>query len=316
MSAAVGPDHELRAYAVPITARPFRLTVGVRPTKRWLLPGPDGDAQVRLKTLLLTERRGEVVVVDDGCHDELVALTALMRHANRGDRQLSDGRPAPDDGDDRPASGDAVAEFVAQAAVTQEDFCLVQRSPADGAWRLVAACVCFPSHWRLADKMGHDLDAIHLPVPGYDQRLAVATRMFFDRAAVRSPASSTPETGPATADAVAGTGIWERFNWTLTGTDDLFCPEPSQPRALDHRNLGTQLWLRTERQTVRQVPGYADAMAFTIRTFLTPLAELTADERRALAVSLAGVSPEMARYRGSVGYREDVQEWLRSPEHL
>ena len=51
----------------------------------------------------------------------------------------------------------------------QEDLCLMQRGAA--GYRLVAV-VCFPAHWRLADKLGRPLEAIHEPVPGFGERLA------------------------------------------------------------------------------------------------------------------------------------------------
>ena len=55
-------------------------------------------------------------------------------------------------------------------------------------------------------------------------------------------------------------------------------------------------------------------MLFTIRTFLTPLGELDAVERVALAGSLRGVSDELIRYRGWVGYVGAVVEWLSGGE--
>ena len=38
--------------------------------------------------------------------------------------------------------------------------------------RLIAAVLCFPSRWRLADKMDRLMGAIHGPVPFYADRLA------------------------------------------------------------------------------------------------------------------------------------------------
>ena len=39
--------------------------------------------------------------------------------------------------------------------LVQEDLCLMQRG--DAGYRLVAAVLCFPAHWRLADKLGRPL---------------------------------------------------------------------------------------------------------------------------------------------------------------
>jgi hypothetical protein len=50
-----------------------------------------------------------------------------------------------------------------------------------GLYRLTAGCVCFPSRWRLADKAGHPINDIHIPVPTYDDRLAPGMNRLFDR---------------------------------------------------------------------------------------------------------------------------------------
>src|ERR1700761_9602254 len=47
--------------------------------------------------------------------------------------------------------------------LVREDFCLIQDSP-DGPV-LAAAVLCFPSRWRLADKIGRPLAAVHEVVP-------------------------------------------------------------------------------------------------------------------------------------------------------
>ena len=39
------------------------------------------------------------------------------------------------------------------AGLAQEDFCVMQAQP-DGAYALTAALLCFPAHWRLAEKLG------------------------------------------------------------------------------------------------------------------------------------------------------------------
>jgi len=67
---------------------------------------------------------------------------------------------------------------VAAARLVQEDLCVLVRSDA---WRLQAACVCFPSRWNLASKLGTTLDDIHRPVPSYDVELSRPTNAFFER---------------------------------------------------------------------------------------------------------------------------------------
>ena len=90
------------------------------------------------------------------------------------------------------------------ARLVQEDLCLMRRDPADGAYKLVAASVCFPTGWTLADKMGHSVAAIHAPIPNYDTQLESTMDRFFDRIKVDRP-------------------VW-RLNWNLMSRPDLFQP--------------------------------------------------------------------------------------------
>ena len=65
-------------------------------------------------------------------------LVAMVRGASRG--------LAPE-----PHAG-----LAALAGLAQEDFCLMQRA-AGRAYALTAALLCFPAHWRLAEKLGRPL---------------------------------------------------------------------------------------------------------------------------------------------------------------
>ncbi len=50
------------------------------------------------------------------------------------------------------------------------DFVLLERA-ADGLFRVAAGCVCFPSSWRLQDKLGMTLQVVHAVVPGLNAAL-------------------------------------------------------------------------------------------------------------------------------------------------
>ena len=79
-------------------------------------------------------------------------------------------------------------------------------------WHLVAASLCFPAHWVLAEKMGKPLAAIHDPVPHYDERLAAPVDRFFNKMTV----------GP----------ISSRMNWSLQIGKDLFTPHRAARKAV------------------------------------------------------------------------------------
>ena len=147
----------------------------------------------------------------------------------------------------RGLASDATDEhpIVAASRLVQEDLCVLVRSDA---WRLEAACVCFPSRWALATKIGRTLDEIHAPVPSYDQELSGPTSSVFDRL--------RPERS-----------FW-RLNWSLLDSPDLF--QPTSARAAPGGDLD-QWYFRVERQTLRRLPA-SDAIVFTIRTYVTSAA--------------------------------------------
>ena len=137
--------------------------------------------------------------------------------------------------------------IVEASRLVQEDLCVLVR---EDAWRLRAACVCFPSRWDLATKIGTTLDDIHAPVPGYDSQLSTPTNSFFDR--LRPDRS-----------------FW-RLNWTLLDHPDLH--QPNRARVAPSGELD-DWYFRVERQTLRQLQR-TNAIVFTIRTYVTSAASL------------------------------------------
>lgn len=279
----IGPSDPLRSRAVPLTPKPFRMVVGTRPTSEWLLPGSDHPEQLPVKAELLRTRPGDVLAALPGAEEGIAALAEMVRQAVPDLESGADHELPPKYYQGRPAE----RELADVSLRVQEDLCLMQRRSHQ--WRLWAAAVCFPSGWRVADKIGAGLDAIHNPVPGYAARLARASTQALDRVA-------------------AGDAIVERFNWVLVDSPRLVVAEGGVDGQSDPAPP-EQLWLRTERQTMRPVPDGL-GVVFTIRTFLTPLADLTGREQRALRESLRGVSDELAEYRSSLGYRDAVASWL------
>src|SRR4051812_9319646 len=153
-------------------------------------------------------------------------------------------------GDHHPADAHPLA---AAGLLVQEDLCLMVAR--DGAWHLDGAILCFPSEWRLGDKLGRPLAAVHAPVTHYADELGDRVDRFFDRLSVDRP-------------------VWRR-NLFVKATNALFLPVavtggPDAPAPADD---GSPFWLRSERQTLRKLPR-TGAILFTIRTQLAPLAVL------------------------------------------
>jgi hypothetical protein len=174
------------------------------------------------------------------------------------------------------------------ARLVPEDLCLMRRTGT--GYVLAAACVCFPSRWRLADKIGRTLGAIHGPVPGYADSLGGAVDRFFERIAADRP-------------------VW-RLNWTIHDS-----PEPFQPVAAKRESpadLGRDVFLRVERQTLRRLPRSGDVL-FTIRTYIRPLGEIAQDAEaaRRLAAAIDNLPPAMRDYRSLTHFADALTAWLR-----
>jgi hypothetical protein len=169
-----------------------------------------------------------------------------------------------------------------------EDLCLMRRT--DAGYALAAACVCFPSRWRLADKIGRNLAAIHAPVPGYAGALGAPVDRFFDKITVDRP-------------------VW-RLNWTVHDSPELFQPvSTKRPRPTD---FAGQVFLRVERQTLRRLPASGDVL-FTIRTYITPLGEIAkdADAARRLAAAIETLPEALREYRSLTQFADALVAWLR-----
>ena len=221
-----------RAPYVPIDARGWRLTMGLRPLDEaaWLDVDERRDDELALKHSLLERSRSAVVATrpaGDAASAELLdeVRRCLATYHPQLELTVSDEHPV-----------------VAASRLVQEDLCVLVHSDA---WRLEAACVCFPSRWGLSTKIGRSLDEIHGPVPSYDEELSGPTTSVFDR--------MRPERS-----------FW-RLNWSLLDCPDLF--QPTSARVAPGGDLD-QWFFRVERQTLRRL-ATSGAIVFTIRTYVT-----------------------------------------------
>lgn len=150
-----------------------------------------------------------------------------------------------------------------------EDLCLLQPDAA-GDYRLTAGAVAFPTDWRLADKMGLPLTAIHAPIHGYAEQLASGVDHFF---------RSLPA-GP----------IFGRGNWFVVPSSAChYLPEDDPTERFAHvtaANAGSTLFVRCERQTLRRLPD-TGAVLFTIGIHVAPLADLSASAVARVASAVA-----------------------------
>jgi hypothetical protein len=262
---------------VPLDQRPWRLAMGLRPLEesKWLEVDARRDEELALKRRLVSGERDTVVALREEGNAASVELRDLVIE------NLATFHPD--------IERDVVASehpIVQASLLVQEDLCVLVN---DGEWRLAAACVCFPSRWSLITKIGTSLDAIHAPVPGYDDELSRPTNSFFSRL--------QPERS-----------FW-RLNWTLLDDASLFQPGLHRPSA----SGGPDQWhFRVERQTLRLL-STTRAAVFTIHTYVASVQQLR-DEHEDftdnLLTALDSAPPAMKAYKGWVGVADQLRETL------
>lgn len=192
---------------------------------------------------------------------------------------------------------DGGAPLLVASRLVQEDLCLMTK--AESGWRLSAASVCFPSTWSLAEKLGLDMNRIHMQVPGFQGRTHEIVTRIFDQLKVEHPT--------------------QRLNWSIYGDGRLHHPETkSDPheRFPDNSPALERAHIRVERQTIRKLKT-SQAILFTIRVYADPLARLAdhpdgASLARSLREQLLALAPEELRYKGLAEARERLAEELEA----
>lgn len=266
-------------------------TIGLAPIdeSRWIEPDERLAEQLALKDAILAREPdafGAIAGGEPGQGEVLDLLAAhlaacypgLYRRAGGAMRIAANGRRVSLFGE---------PPLLTAARLVQEDLLLMQRR-AEG-WILVAGALCFPSTWRLADKLGRALDAIHAPVPGWAGPMAGRVARIFDR--------------------LAPGRLVERFNWSVYGDARLRHAEPRQSPAerFPPGDPTARAHVRVERQTLRRLPRSGDIL-FTVRVHVDPVAAFARAARgrelaRALHDQLAALDPPQLAYKGLVEAR-------------
>ena len=237
-------------YSLPPIERLPALTMGLRGCAPDLwLDGPDAFAdetmllrQLAEKQRLFSERRRDVFAsVHDSEAAMLDASQTLAAHLRQYNKMTVSAKQA--------ASLTEISGMIPEDVLiltTAED----TRPYPD--WVLTAASLCFPSHWRLSEKIGKSITAIHTPVPGFAETLSKQVNRFF----------TTMQPGR----------LSQRLNWSVQSGDRLFAPvrPPSEAKASTAEEWGEVIHIRIERQCFYKLEA-SDAVIFTIRTSLAPL---------------------------------------------
>ncbi len=262
----------------------FRIGLAPLEPAAWIEPDETLPFQLAEKERLLGERLADVFVEEPDTHGaQSEALERIAGHAarhfphvweveDRSVRVLPIDRRVDLEGDGPP--------LIRASRLVQEDLVLMRRGEA--GWRLAAACVCFPSSWRLREKAFRPIAQIHAPVPGFGpgSRNAGLIERIFDKLQPAVP-------------------VW-RMNWSIYPDSQLFHGEASGERALDGE-LESR-FLRVERQTLTKLPVSGDIL-FTIRIHLDAAALIAVHPERArlaagLAAQLRALDAAQLAYKG------------------
>jgi dimethylamine monooxygenase subunit A len=286
----------------PFAPGPFRLSMGLRPLdlQDWIEPDEHMAVELAEKARLLRDHHQEVfAVLPEATKSTTEVLELLAAHLParfptlyRREGPLLTNLVMQQTWD---LAQPALHPLDLAGRLVQEDLCLMARQAPRDVYCLVGASLCFPTRWRLAEKMGKPLQAIHAPVPAYDAQLASTLDRFFARLRPDKP-------------------VW-RCNWSLVDDPRLFQPTgPGQSECngeITADNAGEKVWLRMERQTLRRLPR-TRAIVFTIRVHVRPLGHLArCPERAALfAATLRALPEPMRLYKSLPPFLAAVLAWL------
>ncbi len=186
---------------------------------------------------------------------------------------------------------DPLSRCLALGMAWEPDFALL-RPDSSGKMILVAGCVCFPSFWRLQDKMGHRIDFIHQVVPGLNEKIGSAIDVLLAR--------------------MKPGGCLRRSNWTLSRTNELNqYPEREVTRLTADCRL-QDIWLRMEHQALVSLPE-SRGVLFGIRIQHVSLEEALrnplASERVRSAIET--MPEEVHQYRQQAPLRDRLLAMLR-----
>ncbi len=201
----------------------------------WLRVDETYGAQMRYRLALLADKPQAVLWEPAASRDAALEVLeeALALLPGKGFAVQGDQVRCPDG---REVALDRAAPLRTLGQLVQQDICVMDKQGDQHV--LVAAVLCFPANWRLAEKAGRPLTDIHLPVDAYDAGIARRVQRLFDGVQVDRP-------------------LW-RFNRLAYGDADLH-----QPARKDQGLV--RRYERAERQCVVRMPR-TRAVVFSIHT--------------------------------------------------
>ena len=253
-------------------------------------------AEMAERRRLLATAHGDVFAatpVSDAARREALEVTVAALTLHHPDWFSRDGGTVRNHLTGESWEQDAIDPLELAGRLVQEDLCLIQND-ADGPV-FTAAVLCFPSRWRLMDKIGKILADVHGPVPLYADRLAAPVDRFMRHLKVGHIAS--------------------RLNWSLLDDPALFQPvgkwRVEGGSDITHENAGERVFLRVERQTLRRLPS-TGAVLFGIRVHVYRLDRVIDGPVRAAALAEAvyALPADIQHYKSLLPFRAALLRWL------
>lgn len=285
---------------LPFEPGPYRMAMGLLtvPESAWFELDALYPAEMQQRRALLAQHHAEVFAalpVSDAARAEALAMVAANIAAHHPGWFSQDGGAFRNHltGECWNLAHPPCDPLELAGRLVQEDLCLIQL--ADGVPVLTAAVLCFPSRWRLQEKIGRPLAGVHAPVPSYADRLAAPVDRFMRH--------------------LKPGHIAARRNWSVLDDAALFQPagkwRTAPNTALTAANAGDALFLRVERQTLRRLP-QTHAILFCIRVHVYPLAVAIADAASAacLAEAVRALPDSMLHYKSMLPIRDVLLDWL------
>ena len=278
-------------YPPPSDGKPFRLNMGLRSLEDalWIEGGSDLNQQIQERVALAEESR-EIVYQELPGYRPAIEELASRIAKNLTDFHHQTYAVTKDSitclSENLTVDLSASDVLLKLASIIGEDLVVLARE--DGEWKIVAGAVLFPSRWKLSEKIGKGMDAVHTPVPGFAEALAPYMTATFDKITADRP-------------------VW-RKNWSLHSTSDLH-----QPTSIHAPATPENYWWRTERQTLTRAT-CGEFLYFTIRNRAEPLSWITENPESAalFAQTLESLLPETIEYKGLVSDHQKIIDYLRS----
>ena len=242
--------------------------------RSWLIVDDDRDRDLVRKAVLLDERHARGV--------------RRPRHAGGGRRVARGARagawPRPGPTRCRPTSTRSTPP-AGSCRRTSASWCCATARP-----HLDAASLCFPSYWRLADKLGRPMADVHGPVAHYADELAAKVDTFLQRLRPERP-------------------VWRR-NWSIHDDPSYFLPDPTPALEVDAARRALPPQRAPDPAPPRRPPTSCCSRSAPSRC-RSPSSTSAPTSPTAWRPPSSGWSPAMVAYKGDHGGLA-AQPWLAS----